>query len=72
MELTRQQLSRLNSYLKNNNIMNKKNQVIKVLDVWKNEDGFYCFEVLEKNETGEIFAEMHRGRNFFIEMRAIF
>lgn len=68
MELTRQQLSRLNSYLKNNNIMNKKNQIIKVLDVWKNEDGFYCFEVLEKNESGEIFAELHRSSKNILEV----
>lgn len=72
MKLTKLQINRLNQFLKNNNIMNPKNQIIKVLDIWKNEDGFYCFEVLEKNETGEIFADLHRGKNFFIELKAIF
>lgn len=61
MKLTKTQINRINQFLKNNNIMNPKNQIIKVLDIWKNEDGFYCIETIEKNETGEIFAELHRS-----------
>ena len=61
MKLTKTQINRINQFLKNNNIMNPRNQIIKVLDIWKNEDGFYCIETIEKNETSEIFAELHRS-----------